>query len=98
MRNHQQRDVQERVRFHDDQVRVVSKSSGGGGRGFSGIAYVSGKKYDVSALSGDRLRVIKSTFEGATVTRTNDPMPDPMPANENWRELTTWSGDVYIDC
>jgi len=72
--------------------------AGGGPAGFSGIVYVSGKRHVVTSLIGPRLRVIKSTVAGATVSRTTDPMPDPMPANESWRELSQCSGDIYIDC
>jgi hypothetical protein len=66
--------------------------------GWSGIAYVYGKSYDFNGQSGLRLRVQRAgSLSAIEVELTNSPIPDPMPPNESWRELSQCYGDIYID-
>lgn len=86
------------VQAYVHQNGIDIRGGGGGGGAFSGFVYVYGKKFDVTEYRGPRLRVVKGHGTSVTVTRTKLPMPDPMPANESWRNLDQCSGDIYIDC
>lgn len=77
---------------------IYIPEGGAGAPLFSGRVWVAGKLFEVGELTGRYVRVEKGIGDTINVTRTNSPMPDPMPANESWRDTRQCAGDIYIDC
>lgn len=82
------------IRAEGDEI-IISGAGAGGGKAFSGVAYIAGHR--VSGLRSDITKLwVKCNLYDCTASEETGPAPNPFPAGEEWYEKAQVSGDIHI--